>query len=147
MDFKEKALEAYKNSKVEDDEITRKEAENFCNKALEALKEQFVDIDLSKVVVEEKLPGQASVIVDNILIRINRGHGYYHFTMVKKCDKCGSEYTHDVRKIADIGEFIMKEHGQYDCEKTIEAKMVHVPTVEEKFMDALKELIYSFQDQ
>lgn len=150
MSLKSKAIEAYKKRKVENDEIEKKEAEKFCTIALEALKEQFGnDIDISKVGVVEKYPGMIIVIVyEDIKIRITRSQGYYHFVMVKKCNECGGEYVDDVRKIEDIGQFLMAKHNQQDCEKIQKEKMeAKAPDSGERLIEALKDFVYELQAQ
>jgi len=150
MSIKEKALDVYKKKKAEDDKETDKDAAEFCKNALEVLKEQFGnDIDMSKVDIIEKYPGSTIIIIeDDIKINITRLQGYHRFNMIKKCEKCGDEYADDVRNLADIGKFLMRDHDQYDCERNIKAKTeTNIPSAEMKLVEALRDFFYELQAQ
>lgn len=149
MSIREKALEAYKKKKAEDDKERSKEEEDFCKRALEALKDQFDDdIDMSKVVVIEKNPGSTVVIIDDdIKMIISRSQGHHRFNMIKKCNKCGGEYTEDVRNLADIGKFLMKDHARYDCERNLKVETEVNISPEMKLAEALRDFFYELHAQ
>lgn len=142
MNFTEKALKAYQNKKIKDDLKEQKEIDVFCGKALKALKEQF-DLEDNfdqNINIIDKKSGSLKVILEDITISIQFSRGYYTFEMIKKCPRCGVEYTKDVKSLENIGEFLMEEHNKFDCDQVIN-RTKHIETTEERFINALRDLI------
>lgn len=150
MSLSEIAIEAYRKKKAEQDKNYKEDADDFCESALEALKEQFGDyIDISKVGIVEEHPGYTTVMIGNeITIIITKFQGYHHFKMIKKCEKCGEDYSEDVRHIEDIGKFLSEEHDKIECDNNLRIKEgMKEPTTEKKLISALRDFIYELQEQ
>lgn len=147
MSLKEKAIEEYEREKALIKESNLKEAENFAEKALKALKDILGD-ECGDIKIIVKQPGATSFRVDGMLFRVTTSQGYHETNVVKKCPICETETTVRVLTLKDIGKALVEPHSKYDCDRMLEIKKELeddksgiVLSTEARLLEALRDFI------
>jgi len=144
MGLKERAVEVHKKEKEREREENVQKAEQFIVQAKEILKERIGDEFTAQVISKE--PTMTIFEVDGIKFRVNV-HGVQ---IIKKCQKCGTEYYEDLmhyfgdqeKVLQNIGKILSEPHNDYDCRRILEEKEGKKElTADEKLLQALKDFI------
>jgi len=141
MGLKERAVDAYKKEAEQTHKDNLQLTEKFVVQAKEILRERIGDEFTIRVISKE--PSETIFDVDGIQFRV----GLHGVQIIKKCQKCGTEYYEDLmhnfgdqeKIFQSIGKILSAHHNDYDCERALKVKEGNKePTTEEKLLEALK---------
>lgn len=144
MGLKERAIKAYKKEIERETEENLRQTEDFAVQAEEILRKRVGDEFAIQTISKD--PSATIFDIDGITFRVTIGE----VCIIKKCQKCGTEYYEDLmhnfgdqeKIFQSIGKILSEPHNDYDCRRALEVKEgKKEPTTDEKLLQILKDFI------